>query len=277
MRRDRQLKNNFVLKNIGGTWFGFVPALCERGVKHAFTSKLYGKSALYGKSLNMSFNVGDNEDFVSANRQKVCAALGIDFARLTAARQAHGGNSAYVDEKISGCGGKDFAAAIANADALITDLPDTPLMLLFADCVPIILADPVKKLTAVVHAGWRGTMANVLRKTADAFKNEFLSKPEDCVAAIGPSIGAECYRVGNEVYESAADSLPDYKMYFQPAKEGQWKFDLWLANKAQLEAVGVKSENIFVSGVCTKCNRDIFFSHRAEKGRAGRFAAIAWL
>jgi YfiH family protein len=274
---DKGLKNGFVLKNTDGIWLGFVPELCKRGVKHAFTSKLYGESTLYGKSLNMSFNVGDSEDCVIANRRRVCNALGLDFARLTAARQAHGDNSVYVNEELAGSGNKNFTGAIAAADALITDLPGVPLMLLFADCTPIILVDPVKRLAALVHAGWRGTMANILRKTIKTLRDEFSSRPEDCVAAIGPAIGAECYKVGRDVYQAARENLPDYQMFFRPAGEGEWKFDLWRANKAQLETAGVKAENIFISGVCTQCHRELFFSHRAEKGRAGRFAALVWL
>ncbi|MDR3349688.1 MAG: peptidoglycan editing factor PgeF [Acidaminococcales bacterium] len=271
------MKSEFVLKNIDGIWFGLVPALYERGIKHAFTSKFYGESVLEDKRLNMSFNVGDSEDCVLANRRRVCAALGIDFERLTAARQAHGDNRVYVDEGLLGRGNKNFAGAIAAADALVTDLPGVPLLLLFADCVPVVLADPAKKLVAVVHAGWRGTTANVLRKTAEAFRDEFSSRPKDCVAVIGPSIGPECYKVGREVYRAARDNLSDYQKFFQPAGENEWQFDLWQANKAQLEMAGVKTENIFISGICTKCHRELFFSHRAEKGRAGRFAAIAWL
>jgi len=271
--RDR-MSSNFVLENIDGLWFGYAPKLRAQGIQHAFTTRLRGQSRLAAEGLNMSLNVGDEEDFVLANRQQAMAALGLDFARLTAARQVHSDNCWRVTEQAVGRGHASFTDALPDTDALFTDLPAVPLMLLFADCVPIILADPAKRMVAVVHAGWRGTLAGVLQKALARLKEEALVCPEDCWAVIGPSIGPCCYQVGEQVYVAAQ---PGQREFFREVSPGQWNMDLYGLNQAQLEAGGVKGDNVVVSGVCTNCNRELFFSHRGEQGKAGRFAALAWL
>jgi YfiH family protein len=270
-----KLMDEFFLRPREGLWFGFAPRLSERGVQHAFTARLGGRSDLSPGSLNLSLHVGDKQAFVIDNRRRVCAALGLDFSLLTSARQAHGAASEYVSAALAGRGREQFADALPDVDALFTDVAGVPLMLLFADCTPIIVAVP-GRLVAVIHAGWRGTAAAAARVTVDRLCREFSFRADDCLAVIGPSISADCYEVGEAVYEEAVRQ-PDLRPFFTRTGEKKWLFDLWRANKQQLIQAGLRAENIVVSGICTSRNRAMFFSHRAEDGRTGRFAALVWL
>ena len=271
------MKDNFILQNIEGIWLGTVPKLEEKGIKHAFTTKLHGKSIVRPDTLNMSLNVNDDVDFIIQNRKAVCHALNLSFDRLTTPQQVHSAESLYVDASLSGRGREVFADAITQTDALFTDVKDIPLMLLFADCTPIIISDPVKKVVAAIHAGWRGTVQMIVQKTIEKMSEQLGVQAKDCMAAVGPAMGPCCYKVGEEVYNSARQNLPDYEKLFSFQSEGQWFFDLWQANKNQLLTAGLPEENIAVSGICTQCNKELFFSHRADNGKTGRFAAIIWI
>lgn len=272
------MHEQFVVKNIGDLWLGVAPKLEKLGIKHAFTSRLAGQSAvLEASDLNMSLNVNDKAEFILANRQKVCTALHMEFNNLTAVQQVHGDNVVCVEESLIGRGKDSYVGAIESADALVTNIPNVPLMLLFADCVPMIVADPVKKVIAVVHGGWRGTVACIVEKTVQKMVDNYSVQAKDCVAVIGPSIGSCCFQVGDEVYQEATRNLPNCQELFtkDTKEQGKWYFDLWQTNYQLLADSGLKQENIVVSGVCTLCNSRLFFSHRS--GSCGRFAAIASL
>jgi YfiH family protein len=202
--------------------------------------------------------------------------LGFDFARLTTARQVHGCQAEYVTESLAGRGRESYADALPETDALYTDCAGLPLMLLFADCTPIILANPTRRLVSVVHAGWRGSVQAILSKTLAQICRQFQALPQDFWAVIGPSVGPCCYEVGEEVYQ-AAQALPGFPTFMRESDNGKWRFDLQSANKEQLLAAGVPPAQIVVSGLCTACHNGLFFSHRAENGKTGRFAALVCL
>jgi hypothetical protein len=166
-----------------------------------------------------------------------------------------------------------YQTAIPDTDALITAEQGIPLMLFFADCVPVLIFDPVGKAVAAVHAGWKGTVASIGQKAVLAMQERFGTRPEDCLAAIGPSIGPCCYEVDQPVVEALEQAFPWWEDLIIPRGE-RWMLDLWEANRRQLEAIGVHKRNIEISGVCTSCNTELFYSHRAEKGKTGRFGAI---
>lgn len=271
------MRKNFVLQNINGIWFGISPLLDQKGIKHAFTTKLHGQSKIMPESLNMSFNVNDDIAFILKNRRAVCNALAIDFDKLTNTKQVHKDYVIYVDEKSAGFGNDSFEQAIDDTDAVFTDKKGIPLMLLFADCTPVIIGDPVSKAVAVVHAGWRGTVQNIVQKTLYTMQKQLGVNPADCYAAAGPSMGPCCYQVGEEVYSEARKNLTGYEEFFVEQGNKQWLFDMWQANKRQLLKAGLLPANIVLSKVCTHCNKELFFSHRADKGKTGRFAAIAWI
>ncbi len=267
------MDNALALKYIDDLWLACSPKLSDRGLKHAFTTRFNGK---HNESMNLALHVGRDSEAAITNRKKVCDALKLPFDRFTTAEQVHGDKVSVVTEKEAGCGRYNYKESIAATDALITTLKDTPLVLFYADCTPVVLADPIRRVAAVVHAGWRGTVAAITQKTAIRMQEEFGCRSVDCLAAIGPSIGPCCYEVDETVHEAAA-GLPGYDSLFVAVRPGNWRFDLWRANHEQLLAAGVPGKNIGGGNMCTSCNNETFFSYRAEKGKTGRFAALVWL
>jgi YfiH family protein len=149
---------------------------------------------------------------------------------------------------------------------LITGSPEKTLMLRFADCTPVLLADTKRRVVGAVHAGWRGSAVRAASAAVEGLSDALGSSPSDLVAGVGPAIGPCCYRVGKDVEEAFAD---------RPWLLADGKLDLWEANRQALIEAGVPAKHIEVAGICTQCNADRFFSHRANGGQpAGRFAAL---
>ncbi len=214
-------------------------------------------------SFNIGFNCGDDPKLVLENRRLLARQLGILPDDFITGKQVHGTTFRRVELKDRGTGAKDYASAFEATDALITDVPGLCLMVLVADCVPIIFFDPVKKAIGVAHAGWRGTSAKVAPQVIKAMQREYACRPEDIIAGIGPSIGPCCYEVGPEVAERFPRKFLDEKGHL----------DLWAANKDQLITAGLPVGNIEHLRFCTKCHAERFFSSRAGQGLTGRFAA----
>lgn len=201
------------------------------------------------------------------NRRKFFAELQIDLAKAVFCQQTHSDHIYVVTEKDAGRGSASFVTGIPDTDALLTNLPRIVLNILVADCVPILLYDPVEKVIGAVHAGWRGTMKHILEKAVKKMVAQYGCDPKDVVAEIGPSIGPECFEVGEDVVaEAIAAGLENFVI----RKNGKTFFDLWASNKAQLEAAGVLSVNIHIAGVCTHCSQDYFSFRRNKDNR--RFA-----
>jgi YfiH family protein len=162
---------------------------------------------------------------------------------------------------------------LAQADGVITNQPDTPLVMRYADCTPLMLYDPVKRAVGIAHAGWRGTVRGMGANMVSAMCEAFGSQPGDIQAIIGPAISCDAFQVGEEVVEAVETYFGtlDGLMRRDPA-DGTAYVDLWAANKLDLVRSGVK--NITVAGICTYQHTDEFFSHRAENGRTGRFGAV---
>lgn len=259
-----------LLRETNGIWYGFFPIIEKLGFKHAFTCRLHGKSDLPAGGLNMALHVGDSQQQVVQNRKDLAAALSIKAESITTCEQIHGSNIELVTSKKIGRGAFAFSDTIAGADALITKEKDVPLMLFFADCVPVVFADPVTGAVGVAHAGWRGSVATIAAKTVRKMVEEFGVVPENLLAAIGPSIGPCCYEVDGTVYEQAKD----FAACFSSVGNGHWQLNLWKMNEMQLLQEGLKSENIMCADICTADNKELFFSYRAEAGKTGRLAAV---
>jgi YfiH family protein len=209
------------------------------------------------ESLNVSYNVGDRTDNVDENLRRAAESVGSKREELFSAYQVHGRNVALVE-----CD----TAPRPQCDVLITGSSARALMLRFADCTPVLVADPKRKVVAVVHAGWRGSAMRAASAAVSALVEAFSSNPKDLVAGIGPAIGPCCYTVGEDVVAAFAD---------RPALLKDGRLDLWEANRAALVEAGVPEAQIEVAGVCTQCQSDRYFSHRANGGEpAGRFAAL---
>lgn len=230
-------------------------------VEHGIFTRLGGVSASPFAELNLGHTVGDDPLTVAENHRRVYAALGARSSEVVTAWQVHGRRVQAVD-------GRSGGEVIPRADGLITRTPGLVLLQRFADCLPLLIVDPVRAVVGLAHAGWRGTLAGVAGATLRAMARNYGSVPEDVVAGVGPGIGPCCYEVGADVVDAvrrtfaAADPI-------LPRVNGSVHFDLPAANVQQFLQLGVR--RIHTSGICTACQVDEFFSHRAEDGRTGRF------
>lgn len=231
-----------------------------------------GVSPAPWRSLNFSFSRGDERHRVQENFARFCAALGLDAAHPVRTRQVHGAAVSRVDWH-------DAGSQMRQCDALITDAVDLPLFLVFADCVPLVLYDPVRHVLGACHAGWKGTINGVASATLEAMQRAFGSRATDVHVGIGPSIGPESYQVGEEVVQKAVSKLSQGERLFRYRDGVGAKpyFDLWLANAGQLTVVGVPESQIEIAGIDTALHTDEFYSHRAENGNCGLFGMLAWL
>jgi YfiH family protein len=194
---------------------------------------------------------------VDENLRRAADAVGARREELFAAYQVHGRAVTIVDKDSDGR---------PRCDVLVTKSPARALMLRYADCTPVLLADTRQAAIGVVHAGWRGSAVRAASAAVEAMQAAFGSRPGDLVAGIGPAIGPCCYTVGTDVVEAFAD---------RPELFEAGRLDLWEANRRALIEAGVPSTNVEVAGICTQCHADEYFSHRANGGQpAGRFAGV---
>ena len=254
-------------------WF-FESLLGYEGIGHFVSTRIGGHSSSPYDTLNLSFNVGDDPKKVLENRKLLAGALGIALTSMTTAKQIHDGHVKMVSEGLRGKGSVDYRGAINATDAMVTDVPDICLMVLLADCVPILFHDPSKKVIGVAHAGWKGTLRFVAQNTLKVLREDFGCSPQDMVVGIGPSIGPCCYEVGREVVSQVEHVFGTKQGCIQKeSADGRGYFDLWTANLKQLLHAGVPEKNIEMARICTYHHPNLFFSSRYEKGKTGRFGA----
>ncbi|HZQ07183.1 MAG TPA: peptidoglycan editing factor PgeF [Anaerolineae bacterium] len=233
-------------------------------VIHAVTTRHGGVSPAPFDSLNLSSHVGDSPDNVMENMERFHRALGLERRTTVDAHQAQADRVARVTVAERG-------TRIQGVDGLITNLRGIPLMLRYADCVPILLYDPTHQAIGIAHAGWRGTVGKIVTNTVKAMQDAFGTEPSQLITAIGPSIGPCCYEIGADVRERVEAAFAG-KNELLLARNGTLHLDLWQANAVQLRALGV--EQIDVAGVCTADHTDDFYSWRREQAKTGRFAAV---
>lgn len=229
------------------------------------------------QSLNLGLHVGDDDEAVLENRRRAAAALGAGLGDMVFCNQAHDRNVHVVTVSDRGRGSQSLDDAIAATDALVTTEPGIVLVVMVADCVPVVLYDPAAHVLACAHAGWRGTVARVSEEAVTAMRR-LGSRPEDIVAGVGPAIAPDRYQVGEDVLEAARKCFGDNSAeVIRPDGAGKWLFDLWTANQIVLREAGVRDENVHVAALGTgSSGQDLFFSDR-EVRPCGRFAAIARL
>lgn len=239
------------------------------GLRHGIFTRRGGASAPPFDSLNVGSTVGDERDNVLKNRQRVAEAMDVAEEDTRTAWLVHGSKVVVARRD------DPPAEHPPQADGIITAEPGLPLMMRYADCVPLVFADPVRRVVGLAHAGWRGTLAGIGPATVRAMTENFGSRPRDIIAGIGPAIGPCCYEVGQEVVVEVRDvfgsDTPDLLVPPFNGHRGP-HFNLWEANERLLREAGV--ESIETARLCTSCQNYEFFSHRAEAGRTGRFAAL---
>jgi YfiH family protein len=227
-------------------------------------------------SLNLGLHVGDEPGHVLENRRRIAAALDAEPGDFVFCVQAHGPNVQVVTAADRGRGTLSQDDAVRDTDALVTADPGVILTVMVADCVPIVLYDPVAHVLACVHAGWRGTVARVSEAAVRSMRS-LGSDPGNIIAGLGPAIAPDRYQVGEDVRRAAEEGLGSgAAKVIRADGTGKWLFDLWTANQLVLEEAGVPGASIRVAAIATGSDRGLFFSDR-EVRPCGRFAAMARL
>ncbi len=266
---------NTDLNFVDGVGFLTFPSLSELDfVNHAFSTRIGGVSTGEFKSMNLNFKRGDDPEKVTENYQIFCQAAGFDYRTLVSSSQDHNTNVRFVTK--NDCGIGIFREHdMPSVDALITNEPDVTLVTHYADCTPLLFADPEKKVIALAHAGWRGTVGKIGEITVEAMQEKYGCDPTDIIAVVGPAIGQCCYEVDTPVYEQFA-SLTELKPAYFTKSLGHSKYlvDLKETNRRMLLEAGLLSINITISDVCTRCNSGLLYSHRASGGKRGGLIAM---
>lgn len=270
---------NINYRNFNGTTRfvdGDVPYITARNleatgiVKNAFSTRIGGVSTGIYESMNLTFTREDNPDNVRKNFEIIGNAMGIKTCDMVYSMQTHTTNVMEVGEAHKGMGvikERDFS----DIDGLVTNVPGITLVTSYADCVPLYMVDPVKHAIGLSHSGWRGTVNNIAEVTIAKMTKLYGTNPKDLIVFIGPSICRDCYEISADVADEFAkvygSSVFDNILYVK--NNGKFKLDLWQANYTNFVNCGVNPENIAITDICTCCNSELLFSHRASKGMRG--------
>ncbi len=245
-------------------------------VPHAFSTRLGGVSEGEFSSLNLGERCGDEPEHVRENFRRLCAALGVREERLVFSRQVHGKDIRIVRAADAR---PLFDPELPAADGLLSQEAGVALAIFVADCIPILLYDPVRVVIGACHCGWRGTAADLAGEMLRRMQTEFACSPTDVRAAIGPGISRCCFETDADVPEAmcavlgAAEAAP----FLDEGRDGKYHVDLKGINRALLLRAGLLPEHLAVSGECTMCRQEKFWSYRATKGRCGRQCAMILL
>lgn len=246
-------------------------------INHAFSTRLGGVSEGEFTSMNLAFNRGDNPECVTENYKRLCKSAGFDFESLTASAQDHHTFVRAVTKADRGVGiykPRDMESV----DAIITNETGVTLVTYYADCTPLYFVDTKNRAIGLAHGGWRGTVGRIAEKTIQKMTGLYGTNPADITAAVGPAISVCCYEVDKPCVDKfyALEDLDKDKFIF-PKDGGKYMLDLLECNRQILVSAGVKPENITVSDVCTNCNSELLWSHRATKGHRGTMCAFMCL
>lgn len=244
-------------------------------VRHGFSTKLGGVSKGDFATMNFGVSRGDEPACVLENFRRMGQALNVKPEQMVLSFQTHTVNIRRVTAEDAGKG-VVRERGYTDVDGLVTDEPGLCLVTLYADCVPLYFLDPVKKAIGLSHSGWKGTVAQMGRKTVEEMEKAFGSNPADILACIGPSICKDCYEVGPEVAKAFQEAFaPAQAARMLLAKDnGKYQLDLWEANRQILLLAGILPEHLAVTDICTMCNSQWLFSHRATGGRRGNLGAF---
>ena len=240
---------------------------------HGFSTRLGGVSKEHLSAMNLSFTRGDDPDNVMENHRRFAAALGYDEKRLVFSDQVHKTEFHKVTEEDVGKG-IVRESDIKEIDGLVTDVRNVPIITFYADCVPLMFYDPVHHVIAMAHSGWKGTVGRIGEKMVSYMGSEYGSKPSDVICVIAPSICQDCYEVSEDVAEQFIEmfGLKEELLYKKP--DGKYQLNLHKACEMILLDAGVLREHIDITDICTCCNPEFLFSHRASHGMRGNNAAV---
>ena len=278
MKIRRKSSNTPILdKEINGVRYLQFPALLEQEVcRHLFSTRIGGISKGDLGSMNLSYTRGDEKENVDENFRRIADILGCGMEDFVLTHQTHTTNVRVITEADRGKGivkERDYE----DVDGLVTNVPGIVLSTFYADCVPLYFVDPVKKAIGLSHSGWKGTVNKMGKVTVQKMTEEYGSNPDDIIAAIGPSICVDCYEVSMDVADAFMDAFANAENLSKivlPKNEEKAMLDLWQANYAVLLEAGLKREHISMPDICTACNKEVLFSHRASNGKRGNLGAF---
>lgn len=238
-------------------------------IQQGFSTKLGGVSTGDCATMNISTTRGDKEEAITENRKRLAAAVGVLPEDMVYTGQTHTTNVKVVTEA-------DKGTCLKETDGMVTNVKGVCLVTFYADCVPLYFVDPVKKTIGLSHSGWRGTVHKMANVTIQKMTETFGTNPNDVVAAIGPSICQDCYEVSKDVIEHIREQYEpsDHAQLFYKKENGKYQLNLWQANKKNLLEAGVLESHIAVTNLCTCCNPERLFSHRATNGKRGNLSAF---
>ena len=254
------------------------PVLRQREDGGAAVTPLGGVSREHLSSMNLGFGRGDAEEHVYENFRRIGESIGVSSEDMVLSQQTHTTNVQVVKEADRGRG-ITKPLGWTDVDGLVTDVPGLVLVTFYADCVPLFFLDPVKHAVGLSHSGWRGTVGKIGKVTVETMVREYGSRPEDILAAVGPSICQDCYEVSADVIEAFQKQYgkKQWDSLFYKKENGKYQLNLWRANELVFLESGILPEHISVTDVCTCCNPEILYSHRASKGMRGNLAAFLGL
>jgi YfiH family protein len=235
-----------------------------KNLLHAYSTRTGGYSVLGN---NLAYHVGDLKEDTDKNQNELALRLGYSFERLVHMNQIHGDSITVIEN----C---KTRYEVPTCDALITQEKNRPLMVMVADCIPVLIYDPIQEVIAAIHAGRAGVFSEIIPKSIARMQKRYGSNPKDILVHLGPSIHQCCYEVGAEIKEEAQRAGYTYAIKID---NDRYFLDLLAITDRQLKDSGIEEEHIERSDQCTACNTDIFYSYRAEKNKCGRFAGIIML
>lgn len=244
-------------------------------VEHGFSTRLGGVSTGIFESMNLSFVRGDDDALVQENYSRIARAIGVKKEKMVCSKQTHTTNVLVVSEEHAG-NGVVFENQLDDIDGMITNVPGLCLATFYADCVPLYFVDVKKHVIGLSHSGWKGTVGKIGAVTIQKMKESFGSESEDIVCAIGPSICQDCYEVSEDVIDEFKSAFVEssWSELFYKKTNGKYQLNLWKANELIMLEEGIRPEHIAVTNVCTCCNSEVLFSHRASKGQRGNLGAF---
>lgn len=282
------------------------PLLDETGiVEHCFTTRLGGVSKKHLSSLNLSFSRGDDPDNVHKNYERLAQALHVSTDDFVFTDQTHTTNVLRVDASYRGISLHN-SISYSDIDGLVTNEPGLVLSTFYADCVPLYFVDPIHHAIGLSHSGWKGTVSRMGLKTLQKMQEEFDTNPADVIAAIAPSICQECYEISEDVAVKFMEEFPEHvdeilikkfptsnipttsanavnninsniTISDKSLAQQKYQLDLWKCNEIILLEAGIKKDHLAVTNICTCCNSDLLFSHRATNGMRGNLGAFMYL
>ena len=264
-----------VRKNKGVTYLTWPEFEKIPGFVHGFSTRLGGVSEGIYSSMNLSFTRGDKEEAVRENYNRISAALDFSPEDIVTSDQTHTANVRVITAEDRG-NGITKPRPYTDVDGMITNVPGLVLATFYADCVPLYFADPVHKAVGLSHSGWRGTAAGIGAVTVKELQKHYGTRPEDIYAAIGPSICQDCYEVSEDVILEFQKTFSRelWKDIFYRKENGKYQLNLWEANRQILLGAGILPEHISMPNLCTCCNPEFLYSHRASQGKRGNLGAF---